>query len=305
GVLRYAMLVGDRSLIPWVKKGYDFARQVSGEFGWFPEGIGTEDYYTTKHSETCNITDMLHLAVKLGESGYEDCWIHAERFVRNHLLESQWSRQDWLKPAPAELPPDDAVNSRIDMHRRIMGGFAGRTLPNEFVADGVMMGCCCGAGPRALFIAWDHVLDRREEGLYVNLRLNRFSKHADVLSWLPHEGRVLVRMHSPGPLFIRVPEPEVRVEVNGALVSYRRHGTYVRIDAGPEDVVEARFPLLVEDREIPLYGWRFDTRWRGDTMVRITPEGPRFPLYQRSESDTDACPMVEATPERRDPSVRW
>jgi hypothetical protein len=305
GVLRYALIHQDRRLVEWVKRGYDFAKKVSGEFGWFPEGIGTEDYYTTKHSETCNITDMLHLALKLAEAGYEECWQDAERFIRNHLMESQWSREDWLKPEPEAIPEDDAVNSRVDMHARILGGFAGRTLPHEFSADGVFMGCCCGAGPRALFLGWDHVVTRRPEGLFVNLRLNRFSNEADVLSWLPHEGRIEVQMRSEGPLFVRVPETDDSVTVNGQNASFERVGDYLRVEAKAEDTVEVRFQLEVRDREIPLYDWKLETRWRGDTVVSLKPSGGRLPLYQREHLDTSECAVSEVEPVRRDPAVRW
>ncbi|HZO91837.1 MAG TPA: hypothetical protein VFB38_26200 [Chthonomonadaceae bacterium] len=311
GILRYALLVHDPELIAWVKRAFDWAMTVSGSFGWFPEGVGTEDYYTTKHSETCNITDMVHLAIKLAEAGHPEYWGHVERFVRNHLLESQWTREDWLKPPAANVPEDDAVTTRRCMEERILGGYAGRTLPNEFVADGVMMGCCCGAGPRALFLAWDHILTRKPDGLYVNLHLNRYSREADVLSWQPHQGRLEVGMHSHGPLAIRVPEAAqesaLSVERNGSPAPYTRRDGYVRIaEVGPGDSVTLRFSLQTEERHERLYNWPLQIKWRGDTVVAMRPEGHRLPLYRREPLDTDACPQREVSEnERRDPAVRW
>ncbi len=309
GVLEYALLVGKPELVEWVRRAFDWAMATScGSFGWFPEGIGTEHRQTTKHSETCNITDMLHVALRLAEAGYEEYWTHAERFTRNHLLESQWSRKDWLKPRKDSLPDETAQNSYVDMDARIMGGYAGRTLPNEFVVDGVMMGCCCGAGPRALYQAWEKIMTRRDDGLYVNLPLNRFGPDADVLSWLPHEGRVEVRLRSPGPLFVRTPggggrerargaeggDGAVAVERNGEAVPFSWSGSYVRIEeAGAGDQLAVRFPLEVKTRDERLLDWDLRIRWRGDTVVSMTPPGKRLPLYERAALDSEVCPMRE------------
>lgn len=310
GILRYGLLTGEREYVEWTKKAFDWAMTQSGPFGWFPEGIGTEDFYTTKHSETCNITDMVHLAVKLAEAGYPEYWGHAERFIRNHLIESQWTREDWLKPMDTKGMDDDAIASRRTMNERLMGGYVGRSLPHEFAADGMMMGCCCGAGPRALFLAWDHILTRRDDGgLYVNLHLNRFSKEADILSWLPHEGRVDVHLRGKGPLNIRIPEgaeSALMVQQNGAPADCTRVNGYIHLgDAALGDRISLHWPLKIKEREQPLYNWPLQIKWRGDTIVHLSPEGKRLPLYQRAHLDTDICPIKEQVNEERDPIVRW
>jgi hypothetical protein len=231
--------------------------------------------------------------------------------VRNHLLESQWSREDWLKHPSGDVPEDDAMTTRRHMDERIMGGYAGRTLPHEFVADGVMMGCCCGAGPRALFLAWEHILTRKPDGLYVNLHLNRFSREADILSYLPHAGRLDVHLHSEGPLHIRVPEAgdggTMTVERNGAAARYTRSGGYIHVDeVTPGDRVSLRFPLKIETRNERLYDWPLDIKWRGDTVVHLGPEGRRLPLYQRGGMDTESYREREVPlTERRDPALDW
>lgn len=311
GVLRYALLVQDAELIAWVKRAFDWAMTTSGSFGWFPEGVGTEAYYTTKHSETCNITDMVHLALKLAEAGHEEYWTHAERFVRNHLLESQWTKEEWLPHPSGPSREDSPTQSFQNMEARIMGGYAGRTLPNAFTADGVMMGCCCGAGPRALFLAWDHILTRKPDGLYVNLHLNRFSRDADVLSYQPHVGRLDVRMHTEGPLSVRAPgspaAEAVTVERNGAPIPYSWQGTYIRVDkAAPGDTITVSFPLAIEERTEDLLDWSLKLKWRGDTVVSMIPEGHHRRLYQRADQDTDICPQREmAASERRDSTIHW
>jgi DUF1680 family protein len=269
--------------------------------------VGTEDFYTTKHSETCSITDMLHVAIKLAEAGHPEYWTHAERFVRNHLIESQWTREDWLPEPKTDLPGDDEVSTRRDMAEKIMGGYAGRTLPNEFVKDGVMMGCCCGAGPRALALAWQNTLVRKSDGLYVNLFLNRFSPQADVLSYLPHRGRIEIRMWSSGPLKIRQPDAqEAHVSIDGAPVDPGASAGYLCFDRiGEGQSVMVEFPLSVEDREERLLDWDLRLRWRGDTIVSMSPAGHRLRLYERSSLDTDEVPVLrDGVGERRDPGIR-
>lgn len=311
GILRYALLVGDEELVQWVKRAFDWAMTTSSSFGWFPEGVGTEDFYTTKHSETCNITDMIHIAIKLAESGYPEYWDHTERFVRNHLIESQWYRPEWMQFPTDSLPEDTEMTSYQWMSERIPGGFAGRTLPNEFTADGVLMGCCCGAGPRALFLAWDHILRRRENGLYVNLLLNRFSREADVLSYLPHQGRVDVVMHSQGPLYVHIPgwvnREALTVEQNGIPIHFLTEKGFACVEkAEPGDRISVLFPLQEEITQEKLLHWTLQVKWRGNTVCAISPEGKRFPLYLRNDLDTHTYGEEEVDlSHRRDPSVRW
>ena len=54
----------------------------------------------------------------------------------------------------------------------------------------MLMHCCTANGSQGLYYAWEGILRRRDWGAEINLWLNRRSPWVDVLSHLPHEGRL-------------------------------------------------------------------------------------------------------------------
>lgn len=132
-----------------------------------------------------------------------------------------------------------------------------------------------------------------------------------MLSYLPHEGRTDVRMRSEGPLNVRIPagvdEGAVQVQRNANPTSFTTAHGYARIpESHPGDTITVRFPLQTEERTEQLLDWPLQIRWRGDTVLSISPEGKRLPLYQREGLDSESCPQRELSGDQaRDSSLRW
>ena len=72
----------------WIDKSYNWAKEntfSSTAMGWFPE-IARKD---REWSEPCCPADMVALAIKLSRAGAGDYWDDADRWTRNHLIETQ------------------------------------------------------------------------------------------------------------------------------------------------------------------------------------------------------------------------
>ena len=92
---------------------------------------------------------------------------------------------------------------------RCVGSFAGWSSANDFwvgAGNGIMH-CCTGNGARALYYIWENMIDFREGELHLHLLLNRDSAWAEVASYIPHQGRVDLKLKQEcARLLIRAPE---------------------------------------------------------------------------------------------------
>jgi DUF1680 family protein len=157
------------------------------------------------------------------------------------------------------------------------------------------MHCCTGNGARALYYAWERILDHRDGRLRVNLLLNRASPWADVDSHVPYEGRVDVKVKLPVDLSIRIPEwvkpgeATLRVAPAGAPVDAGAarqpgwDGRYARFGAvRPGETAALSFPIAERiERNVPIADRHYTLAIRGNTVVAIDPPGTLCPLYQR------------------------
>src|SRR6185295_1476171 len=65
--------------------------------------------------------------------------------------------------------------------------------------------CCCGNATHALFYAWDAIVQCHHGNAQVNLLLNRASPWLDIDSYLPYEGKVVIRNKTARKLLVRIP----------------------------------------------------------------------------------------------------
>ena len=295
------------------------------------DGSYEHKYRSVETAETCEVADMIVSGLKLADLGYDDCWDDVDRWLRNQFAENQMTHADWIYrlidkesvPAGSKPLPDRKkgegrslysgrpiampINSPHENGDRVperhIGTFAGWPSGNDFFywdpeTHGHLgaMHCCTGNGSRAIYYAWEHILDYRDETLRINLLLNRASPWADVDSYIPYEGQVDIKMKKTCNLEVRIPEwvkPEQTVcTVNGKKkeITFRgRYAQFGRVKKG--DVAVTHFPIVERTVRTKIGGNDYTLVVKGNTVVFMDPPGKWCPLYQRDHY--------------RDNQVRW
>lgn len=241
--LEYALEVGDKKIIDWVRQGYEFGKR-HGEpvTGWFPEAISATDNVNAVYNicEMCCVGDMVGIGIKLALAGYDDCWDDVDSWLRNVMAEGQLTSVDWLddyfksdycRAATAydrenlwqgQTYQEYLLSRRSDMSfdhaaQRSVGGFGGWVAMNDWfgaynITAGDMAGlgimqCCTGNAVRSLYSAFYNMLafDDTSNELKLNLLMNRASKWADIDSHIPYQGRIDINIKQSLKLSVRIP----------------------------------------------------------------------------------------------------
>ena len=288
----YAAAVGDKELLSWAAASYEWARDhesASKTVGFFAEYL-QRDYPS---AETCEIADMLGLAVKLSAAGAGGYWDDVDRYLRNQFVENQLTRHDWLERLPAAMREADAPptpgESRDRVSERNVGTFSGWATANEWTRVGQLMHCCVGNAGRALYYVWEHCVTHSDGILRVNLLLNRASPWADVQSHIPFAGKVEITVKSSlKELLIRAPEwlrsgsEEAACSVNGGVRPLLWQGRYFGVgEVKAGDVVAITFPIAERVVRERIGGLDCTLIIKGSTVVKMEPSGTLNPLYQR------------------------
>lgn len=162
-----------------------------------------------------------------------------------------------------------------------------------------MQGCCADATIRASHAIWSHTVTGDKEETRVNLAFNRRSPLVDVVSCLPHRGEVDVFVKEARKVLVRVPEwapkESVKAYVQKKPVAVEWERNYV-VFAGVKqgEQLTVTYPLrIAEVKETlgSLGGSQYTERWRGNTIVGISPSGKWIPKFERPELDNDDVPQ--------------
>ena len=301
-ILEYATETKDMDLIKFVNKRYKWARtQGSCTVGFFPEII--EDipisYKYPQHqrgclvSETCEVTDMINLALKLTKIGIADYWDDVDRWVRNQFAENQLTRIDWIErihnPAK-EINVMRVGETDERVAERNIGAFAGWPSANDWSLTAGIMHCCTGNGARTIYYVWENVITYNNDKLSLNLLLNHASAWADVKSHIPYEGKVEIKINQRcNVLSIRIPEwiesnsTDVICLVNNHPKQTTWNGRFVEIASlNQGDTVILDFPIEEKTVTEMIGSVLYTLVIKGNEVVFIDPPGKIHPLYQRS-----------------------
>jgi hypothetical protein len=313
GLLEYGLVANDPFVCDFVRCSYENMRS-SGipEIGYIPTFMGaepTEDMNKKGSAnpflmEGCFLGDLVALTVKLSESGYGDYWEDADRVIRNHLIESQITDRGLLERIVAHAPEREAEMKASlvpgqdylgdDIIDRALGIFW-----SGIQADGVhshwIMQCCTANGSHGLYMAWDAITRCESGHAHINLFLNRAAPWLDIHSYLPYEGKVVIRNKTAKRISIRIPAwvDRRRLEclLNGGVISPAIVSHYIDLDGvGPGDVIELRFPLAEQVITRTAYAATpeetvYTIRMRGNTVMELTPENESpnvYPFYRES-----------------------
>jgi DUF1680 family protein len=305
GLLEYARAAGDQRISEFVRRAYEFSLgQGIARIGWincFPAATNT--------MEGCALGDLVALAIRLTDAGLGDYWDDVDAIVRNHLVEGQLVDAAALRRV-AEASARDAGDafrpgeaSRDRVIERSRGVYAGLSTPAGIPRPMSML-CCTGNGTQGLYYAWEAAVREVGAAAQVNLLLNRASALLDVDSWLPYEGRVLVRNKGARRIAVRIPHwverRSLRVELRGRPAGLDWVGSFLVLDGlRPGDAIDLRFPLPqgterytvnANSEAEQVYACSF----RGSTCVEVSPrdDAPTtYPLYRRDHLRGDRAPM--------------
>ena len=327
GLLEYAIVTNDAQTKRFVREFYEYTRAYGiARIGFFPAVVG--DYGSggsgvPQNMECgCNIGDMIYLAVRLTESGVGEYWEDVDQYVRNQLIESQFTNAELLRemseagPEHTILPGGSMTDQKVI--ERNLGNFSSGGDPT--LLYGVWTMCCVGNGPIGMYYAWKSIVSGHADMAQVNLLLNRASPWLDVDSYLPYEGKVVLKIKACRRTHVRVPmwvnKKAVRYSVNSAEIPAVWLGNYLVVDGlAPGDRISIRFPTVeaTESHTIPDYGHTYTCRFRGNTLVDISPRPERawaeigqddgikspvakgYPIYLRDHYREDGASMKETT----------
>jgi len=333
----YAEVTGDQELMEFVVRsfayakhlgdnlvtapGYNFATNLGANFlGYFPEWVNSSEW---EGSETCQVTDMITLGMRLCDAGVGDYWDDVDGWVRNMFAEGQLLTTDWIKRVPELISRNVSENrlplTAVDPYgttdrvaERNLGAFAGWAAPNDWhVSNGAgIMHCCTGNGGQTIYRVWERILRFESGKLRVNLLLNRASPWADLDSHIPYTGRVDLKIKVPCDVSIRIPEwvapADVRCQVAGRDRAVGWQGRYALVgDAKPGEVVTLTFPIAERTDIVHIEKERFTLVRKGNEVVVIDPPGRNCPLYQRQHYRANTTRLVSVERFVGDKLIRW
>ena len=161
-----------------------------------------------------------------------------------------------------------------------------------------MMGCCADATIRAAHGVWSETVTGDEKETRVNMAFNRISPLVDVVSCLPHRGEVNVIVKDAKKVLVRIPQwapkDKTKVYVDKQSVPVLWQGAYVvfeGVKAGQQLTVT--YPLRIAEVKEVIKGVDFveyTEKWRGNTIVDISPAGKWIPMFNRPQLESERLP---------------
>lgn len=307
GLIEYGNLVNDVQAKTFVGDFYEYSRNFGiGRIGFFPNMVGSLErmskwaaHYTGDGSagvcdEGCAVSDMTQLAIQLSDGGVGDYWDDVDQYVRNHLTEHQVLRRDLLEEIIAAAPEHKTAPPRendSDIIARNIGCFLGTSDPTIGYPWWVM--CCNANCAVAMYKAWESIVRYSGGAAQVNLLLNRASAWLDVDSYLPYEGKVVLKNKTARQICVRTPKwadkRAIRCRLNQKDIPTHWAGNYLLISGlGPRDEVVVEFPMVetLEKYTEATYRQQYTCRFRGNALIDISPRAER-PRYEETNLEDD------------------
>jgi len=341
GLLDYAVLASDYRTLEFVRDAYEWARHHGiHRLGVFPRA--------DNRTEGCTVADMVSLAVGLTDAGVGDYWEDVDQYARNGLVAAQASdrtEMERVSQAGPERPEGAPWGGHGDTRFQGLGGMlpgqetSERVIERSVGAFGWLIGarylysrlmhCCTANGSQGLYYAWEGIVRQQRGRAQVNLWLNRRSPWLDVWSWLPYEGKLLVRNKGLERISIRVPawvsRAALRCHVDGNPVDAMWMGNRVEFEGlrgnaeicleAPVPVETTRYTLANLDHRMTCWSpQQYDCEFRGNTVISVgkpeaDPSGVELTQYRifnrehmrASEAPLKAMPLYV----HREQVIRW
>ena len=291
GLLEYGIATKDVRLKEFVRDGYEFSRLFGiAKIGYFPE---YDDLKGHEPCEPCCIANMIALAIKLSDQGLGDYWDHVEQIVRNFFIDSQNFPAQCHQVSPTEFSREPSRKQEW----MNLGGWGA--------------GCCTGNSSQALYYAWEAIVRGAGDTAQVNLLLNRAAAWLDVDSYLPYEGKVIIRNKTAGKIRVRIPawvdRNAVKCAVQGKAVPAEWAGNYLLFEKiGSKETVSIEFPVVESSETLRFMNAQYDCKFRGNTLVSAAKKGEgAWNPSDRSALMGDKVPMKKVTRYVAPVLIKW
>lgn len=337
GVLEYALVADDYQLKSFVRDGYEWA--------WhnLNPRLGIDNIL-----EGCTTADLVALGVQLSSAGIGDFWDQVDVVIRNALAEAQVTDSDGIrmigeagperpKDAPWGVPQDWRFSNSLlrepfagqettdNVLQRAIGGFAWTLANGHFQHPGEMH-CCTANGNQGFYYAWDAIVKGSGDSATINLLFNRFSPWLDLESYLPYEGKVIIRNKKARHLQVRIPGwvrlGETQAFINEKPVAPAWSGRYACFYDLPLDA-EIRIEFPQEEETVALLIPTMNSRqyrgvtkgvyqFKGSTCIGQVEDESIFgseytwvKLYQRPQYHLDKAPLIEVPYHVVEKPIEW
>jgi len=267
------------------KQIFEYVLSLSSDFGWVPEYAQWHPM-SQEHCETCCIKDMIECALELIDAG-ENYWDVVNQYTRNQLVEQQ-VRDGSFVAADNSLEDTEDTTYR-DIDKRIAGGWSGGGEPNSVSLQRFrsIAGCCVGTAPQALYLVWQRIVEKKPEGIYINLPIEIENNLASVKIGYPNEGWMKVTAKKAGDYLIRPYKwmgEKIELQVNGKNLPFTWKNDCIFLEKlQASSTISISHRLEEVTKEYVLRDCKFQAKWRGPDVVDIQPPGLPLRLYQRQE----------------------
>jgi hypothetical protein len=292
-------VTGEKRYLDWAEAQFKETDPFRMDYGWVA-AVRDAKYFEPKISETCALSDVMHVAIYLAEGGRSGYWDFVERALRNYLPQEQffidstfknlWTQKNFSNP--------QALTHGMTLVHRMEGGFFCRTDPEDRWSSGTLSleGCCPPTGMTALYRGWKGIVTKSDAGVFINLALNSEAPEAKVVSFLPDQGRVTVVAKQEGTYYLRVPGFAPRSQTaawrNGNKEAQPEwkddYVRFVGVTNGEELTVT--YPLVTFVQRLKRAGTDYTINWKGNQVMSISPRGKVWPLFEKTPFPTPAYP---------------
>jgi len=280
--------------------------------------------------EGCFIGDALAMYSKLSENGYGSFWDDMDRLIRNTMAEAQFTDSDLIKRVIENSPdkPPSPLDNNWDRNWGLDDPLILEPYPGQIVYDDIprrmvgtfgsyiditgnrydLLQCCTCNAVRGIFYAWDNITRQNDDIAVINLLLNRVSSWLDIDSYLPYEGRVVIKNKTARRIAVRIPSyvstKDLVCKRNGMAIRQYYKGRYLTVDGlAPGNVIELLFPLKTQNYSYTIngntpYEEQYSFSMKANTVLDISPRDLRpdtYPFYQREHMKAEKAPIHTVT----------
>ena len=283
GVAELGAFTGDRKYTEFAKRSFDWMASRGTGTGWFPA-------MPDSCNETCTISDMIHVAVLIGQAGYPEYFDYAERFFRNYIVNLQFIMtpeiEAYYRRVHESRPPDE-IDRQVELLKRIQGAIIGGSGINDYenellggVSGFSIFGCCAPEGMRAIYTVYKNAVTQAGGGLYINMPFSVKNELCEVKSFFPDRGGAEIVPAAGGKIYIRAPhwadKKDVGLEINGAGAGITWEAGYAVLYAEAGAAVSITWPLVQFTHASRVWpdsapGLTVEFDWTGNNVVGCRP----------------------------------